>query len=361
MTDRRTGSVGAIVDLMTVVVVNRQTGSVGVTVDLKVVSGATYPLTVSTTQAQAVTVQLLICRLQTYAQLEAMTYGQMEALTYAQLETVCSAGGVQYLLTVSLTQPQTAALRRSHLLRATQATATGLVRELGLRRSVMQGQSVSLSTSRGSQRVVSLTQPTTVALRKMLVIGRRVTVAQTVTRTMGLGRVLSLTQATALRLVRQIALPRSTSQPTTVALTGIPVRQRVVAAAQTSSLGLGRVIALVRSVTQGTAARLANQPRLEPTVAQPTLVALQHHAGLTRTLGQAQAVSLTSQNVTVRYERVVSATVAQSVALGTVGTGAPAAGFVVGACRPTDFVVCGRSARFAAAGRGVRFVVGSRS
>jgi hypothetical protein len=383
MTDRRTGSVGVTVDLdrrsdftlnrQTGAVgvnvdldrrgdftLNRQTGSVGVTVDLKtlppaielggsvsqatavdliliVISGGdTYELAVSASQATGV-----LLRLQPFYQALATSQGTAATLEVYRLPTSLP-------LTVETTQSTSVSVALQRQLARTLATLT-------------QAQSVSLATTDIKRLIVTATQGMTVTLQKMIAIRRATTGNRRVQTIVKLSRqpqrTRSVTQGTAVRLIKQVQRTLPTiSQSTSVSLAGLPVQLEVLSVVQTRSLDLGRVITLMRSVVQSTAAYLVGGSELAPLVVQPTVLSRQQAIDLTRTIEQAQAVSLEALNVTPRYDILVTASVSQAVALGMSDTGAPARRFVVDT-RHAEFVVGQRGNGFVVPGRRARFRV----
>jgi len=355
MTDRRTASVGVNVDIANLVVsrqtagvgvdadirnlaVDRQTAALGVTVDLAVGAGTvTYPLTVTASQAQVATPSYLVCVPRQYGQLETQTYAQLEALTYAELETVCSA--VIPPVLVATTQTQSVRLGQA----------------VSLRRTVGQGQSLSLAMRRVLSWTLTTAQAQAVRLVKTLGFVRSVAVHDSLTLASAMTRTLATNQSTSVRLLQQVRLARSLSQPQAATFGGLPVQLRVVSVVQTRSLALLRDVFLIRAIARAQALVLKSDQLLIRTLQSSTLASLVRDTALRRTVSQPTQAALGWQPINPRYQVLVTTQVSQHVALAQATTGKPSRVFTVASCRTIVFPTCQRGAHFQAPRRGVTF------
>jgi len=318
---------------------DRQTGSLGAMVDLAVVTTVSYPLARTVSQAVSVSSIYLVCVPRQYAQLETLNYAQLEALNYGQLEILCTPG--------------------SSPLSATQAQSVTLISHRIVARlvSLTQAQSSSLATNRLFARVVNATQAQSVRSSRIYNLLLTLTTTTVVSLQRQFTQILSVNSPTSPRLVRQIFLTRSLSQATSARITGLPVKLTLITVSQTRSLALGRAISLMRTLQQGTVSLLRQLLQLAPSVTVSTILNRTQALMLTRATTQAMAVSLQTSNVTPRYFLTLSLSQGQLISLGRASTGVPARVFQVCPSRTIIFPMCQRAAHFQAPRRGVRFTV----
>lgn len=178
--------------------------------------GATYPVTVTATQAQAVTLPKQANLVRALGQAQVLSLVKQASLlrSVTQPQAATTSALKVLLRTVNATQTQAAVLvKQAGLVRSlTQAQAVALTRQTSLTRTVTQAQSASVQKQANLVRPVGQSQAASVSVLKVLI------------------RIVSATQAQAVSLVKQVALRRTVSQA--------------------QQLTLQRVVSLVRAAVQ---------------------------------------------------------------------------------------------------------------
>lgn len=327
-------------------------------------AGGSTSLTVTASQATSLRLTSAVALQQTVSLAHALVLVRLRFVPVTRATTQAQSVALVKAITLrrTLTQGLATALRgaTSRLVTTTQATSVRLQRQFRLTRLTTQAQAATRSLGKGYQRIVTAIQGTALARQRLVRLTRATTgnrrVQTLVTIAPALARAVRVTVRPTSRLVKQVRLTRSLTVGQAAVLSGVPVQLRAVTAVQTRSLALGRAISLTRAVAQPQLAilqRLLDVVRVAPVL--PVLSRVQQ-VGLTREVAQATAVSLAVRDLTPLVELTLSTTVGQALSLSTAGVGQSARSFVVVA-RSGDFVVADRAEPFTVRRRGVRFTV----
>jgi len=258
----------------------------------------------------------------TYACLEASTYGGLAIYTYAQLENCpppATGGPPTYPVTVTTTQAQAVREIGGWTVRQTQSEVVVLAIQVGNLRAT-QVELIVLQPSPVASPTVSTTQGQSLALGKAVTLRRSITQSQTLQRVVNLVRRLtvSATQTQAVARLRTLNLFRRISQSQKLTL---PLRQgksfkRTVTARQSEAVSRTPNLRTVTTTVHPVVSRV-RQPQLRRTVTQPQSVRLLRGVGRVLRATQSTSASLLvrSNAVLLRITQAATASLSQTGSL----------------------------------------------